>query len=134
MLSPALDGVRLSLHVIAAVLWVGGQFTLAGLVPALRGFGPDVTRAAARRFAQLAWPAFAALVLTGIWNVAAVHPGAQSDAWRVILWVKLGVVVISGASAYAHQRATTKGALAAFGALSGLSATTALVLGVFLSG
>ena len=41
--------VRLFLHVLAATIWVGGQFTLAGLVPVLRPLGPDATRAAARR-------------------------------------------------------------------------------------
>ena len=41
--------VRLFLHVLAAAIWVGGQLTLAGLVPVLRPFGPEVTRAAARR-------------------------------------------------------------------------------------
>jgi hypothetical protein len=30
-----------------------------------------VTRAAARRFNQIAWPAFAVLVATGIWNIVA---------------------------------------------------------------
>ena len=32
-LTPALDGVRASLHVLAAAVWVGGQITMAGLVP-----------------------------------------------------------------------------------------------------
>jgi hypothetical protein len=34
------DTIRLFLHVLAATIWVGGQITLAALVPLLRRFGP----------------------------------------------------------------------------------------------
>ena len=35
-LAPALDTVRLTLHVLAAAVWVGGQIVMTGLVgPAL---------------------------------------------------------------------------------------------------
>src|SRR5262249_17506681 len=57
----------------AALRWVGGQRTLAARVPVLRRLGAEIPRAAARRFNQVAWPAFAVLVVTGIWNIAAVH-------------------------------------------------------------
>ncbi|HEX2318131.1 MAG TPA: hypothetical protein VHJ18_04015, partial [Streptosporangiaceae bacterium] len=69
MLTVDVDTVRLFLHVLAATVWVGGQLTLAALVPALRRMGPEVPRAAARRFNLVAWPAYGVLVLTGIWNV-----------------------------------------------------------------
>ncbi len=36
MLPLTLDTVRLSLHVLAATVWVGGQLTLVGLLPGLR--------------------------------------------------------------------------------------------------
>jgi putative copper export protein len=49
--------VRLFLHVLAATVWVGGQLTLAGLVPGLRALSPDAPRVVARRFNQIAWPA-----------------------------------------------------------------------------
>jgi putative copper export protein len=52
---------------------VGGQITLAALVPVLRRLGAEIPRAAARRFNQVAWPAFAVLILTGVWNVIAVR-------------------------------------------------------------
>src|SRR5207248_3054094 len=65
------ETIRLFLHVLAATIWVGGQFTLAGLVPGLRQLSPDAPRAVARRFNLIAWPAFAVLVITGIWNVSA---------------------------------------------------------------
>ena len=66
-----LETLRLFLHVLAATVWVGGQLTLAALVPALRAAGAEVPKAAARAFNRVAWPAFGVLVLTGIWNVVA---------------------------------------------------------------
>lgn len=134
MLAPGWTILRLTLHVLGAAVWVGGQLTLAGLVPALRQAGGDATTRAARRFAQLAWPAFVVLVGTGIWNLSAMHPSAQSQAWQVVLWVKLALVAIAGASTWLHQRAQSRNALAYFGALSGLSSVAILVLGVALAG
>ncbi|MDA8301079.1 MAG: hypothetical protein M0005_05925 [Actinomycetota bacterium] len=43
-LAPAIEGIRLSLHVLAATVWVGGQITLAGLVPTARQLGQDAPR------------------------------------------------------------------------------------------
>jgi putative copper export protein len=50
VLAVSWDSVRLFLHVLAATVWVGGQLTLAALVPLLRRLGPEVPRAAASRF------------------------------------------------------------------------------------
>lgn len=135
MLAPALDIVRLSLHVTAAAIWVGGQIVMAGLVPTMRkGADPEVIRAVARRFADLAWPAFVVLVATGFWNVAAVHPSQQSTAWQVVFGVKIGVVVLAGAAAALHQFAKSRAGLAVWGSISGTAALAALVLGVALAG
>ncbi len=38
-------------------------------MPTLKRFGPEVTTAAARAFNRLAWPAYAVLILTGVWNL-----------------------------------------------------------------
>jgi putative copper export protein len=132
-LAPAIDGVRLSIHVLAAGVWVGGQVTLAGLVPTARRLGDDAPRALARAFARIQWPAYAVLVLTGIWNVSAARSG-QPTAWKALLGVKIGVVALAGLSAYAHTKAKSKAQNALWGALSSLSSLTALVMGVFLAG
>jgi putative copper export protein len=132
VLSPSWDTVRLFLHVLAATVWVGGQLTLAALVPALRGHGGDATRAAARQFNRIAWPAFAVLVATGIWNMIAEDD--DSGRYRTTLTVKLVVVVISGVTAFLHARARSRAGIAVFGALTGLSALLALFLGVLLAG
>jgi hypothetical protein len=47
--------------------------------------------------------------------------------------VKLAVVAASGGSALAHARARSRAGLAGFGALSGLTALTAVFFGVQLA-
>lgn len=130
MLAVTWQTARLFLHVLAATVWVGGQITLAVLAPALRGFGREVTRAAARRFNQVAWVAFAVLVATGVANVLALPP--MAGPYRTTLIVKLAVVAVSGVTAFAHMRARTRTGLAVFGALTGVTAVAALLLGVML--
>jgi putative copper export protein len=132
MLAIGWDTVRLFLHVLAATVWVGGQLTLAGLVPALRAAGAEVPRVAARRFNQVAWPAFALLVATGIWNLVAVRQ-QLSGAYRATLEVKLVLVALSGVAAALHARARSRRAIALYGALSGASALAALFFGVVLA-
>lgn len=133
MLRPDLDTLRLFLHVLAATVWVGGQLTLAALVPALRRHDAEVPRLAANAFNRVAWPAFAVLVATGLWNIEAERD-ELTGAYRVTLIVKLAVVAVSGLSAAAHARASTRRGLAVYGALTGASALVALLLGVLLAG
>jgi putative copper export protein len=125
------DTVRVFLHVLAATVWVGGQLTLAGLVPGLRALGEDVPRVVARRFNRIAWPAFAVLVATGVWNIVTIDPDWDSD-YGITVMVKVLVVTLSGISAAVHASARSKAMLAVFGALSGLTALGALLLGVQL--
>ena len=132
MLSVSWDTIRLFLHVLAATIWVGGQITLAVLVPVLRRLGAEIPRAAARRFNQVAWPAFGVLVITGIWNIAAVR-GQIHGSYETTLVVKLIVVAISGVTAALHARARKPAWVAVFGALTGLSALAALFLGIMLA-
>jgi putative copper export protein len=133
MLGVTWDTIRLFLHALAATVWVGGQLTLAALVPVLRRAGADIPRAAARRFNQVAWPAFAALIITGIWNVIAVR-SQVSGSYETTLVVKLVVVLISGVTAALHARARGPAGRAVFGALTGVSALAALFLGILLAG
>ncbi|MGI5166609.1 hypothetical protein ACQEU3_19870 [Spirillospora sp. CA-253888] len=128
MLPVSLDTVRVFMHVLAATIWVGGQLTLGALVPALRGY-EGVTKVAARRFNAVAWPAFAILVLTGIWNMTA---GDLSGPAQMTLNVKMAFVLLSGAAAFLHMRATTKRGLAIWGALGLIGALAALFFGVQL--
>jgi putative copper export protein len=132
-LAPALDGIRLSLHVLAAAVWVGGQITVAGLVPTARQLGDNAPRQVARAFARISWPAYAVLLATGIWNVAAVGKG-QGTAWQIVLGVKIAVVVLAGLAAWWHSHAHSRRGLAVWGAVAGLASVAALFMGVFLAG
>jgi uncharacterized membrane protein len=128
--------VRLFLHVLAATVWVGGQIVLAALVPAVRrAGGAESTRVVARRFQFVAWPAFAVLVATGIWNLVEVDVANQSGPYLTTLSVKLGLVVVSGVCAFGHimlvrRRPALGGALAGLALLAALGAT---FIGVLLT-
>jgi putative copper export protein len=134
MLAPALDTIRLTLHVLAATVWVGGQIVMLGLVGPARQIGGDAPKILARAFARLAWPAFAVLVATGIWNVAAVHYSSMDAAWKAVLMAKIAVVLVAGIATALHQQATTKGGLALWGSVGGTASVAALVMGILLAG
>lgn len=131
-LAPFGTTLRLSLHIVAATIWVGGQLTLAGLVPTLRKIGGEAPKLVARAFARLQWPALALLVLTGVWNVGA--KGHQSSSWSVVLGAKIAIVAVAAVATLAHSRSKTKAGLAAYGALAAIGSVVAVVLGVALAG
>ena len=121
--------IRLFLHILGATVWVGGQIALAAVVPVVRAHGGrDAARAVARRFQLVAWPAFALLLVTGIWNLFAVHASDQSSQYLTTLLVKLLLVGVSAAAAAAHvvvtrHNPTVGGALAGIALLAALGAT-----------
>lgn len=133
MLPVRLSTIRLFIHVLAATVWVGGQLVLAGLVPGLRKLDPKLPKVVARRLAAISWPAFAVLVVTGIWNVVAVD-APFSGRYGATLVVKIFVAAVSGLAAFLHGRSRSTTGLAAFGALAALSALAALFLGIQLHG
>jgi uncharacterized membrane protein len=151
------ETIRLFLHVLAATIWVGGQLTLGAIIPALRPAADDPDpeaarvriRTVARRFQVVAWAAFAVLLLTGVWNLTALHVGDQSGAWLATLMAKLGCVAVSGIAAAVHilvaaprvraarDEPARRRAAAFSGACEGVSvlfAVGALFLGVLLAG
>lgn len=132
MLSPTADTLRTALHVLAATVWVGGQITLAGLVPTLRRTAPDAVRPIARAFARIAWPAYAVAVITGFWNLTAVDVAATSTAYQVTVLAKIAVAILAAVATAVHAAGTTKAAVALGGAIGGLASIAALVLGVLL--
>ncbi len=134
MLAPTVVTIRLTLHVLAATVWVGGQIVMTGLVGPARGLGPEAPRTLARAFARLAWPAYVVLLVTGVWNVTAVGYAAQDSVWKAVLIAKIAVVVIAGLGVLLHQRATTKQGLAVWGSVGGLASVVALVMGILLAG
>ena len=72
-------------------------------------------------------------MITGIWNIAAVHAQIHGS-YQATLVVKLIVVAISGVTAALHTQARKPVWIAVYGALTGLSALAALFLGILLAG
>lgn len=149
MLPVTLESVRLTLHILAAAIWVGGQLVLGGLIPAVRPAGPDRIRAVAHAFQRIAWPAFGVVIITGVWNLTAISAADQSREWWTTLLVKLTLVATSGLAAAIHvlvlgpavrkapdpaarrRAAMGSGICEAISVLAGLGA---LFLGVVLAG
>lgn len=133
MLSPTADTIRLLLHVLAASVWVGGQVVLAGLVPSLRRSHPDAVKVVATAYARIAWPAFAVVVVTGLWNLADIDVANTSTEYQITLFVKITLAIASGAAAAVHQVGRSKVALAVGGAVGLLAALGAMYCGYLLT-
>lgn len=132
MLSPTDDTIRLFLHALAAAIWVGGQLTLAGLVPTVRRKAPEVLGAVARAFARLAWPSFAVLVVTGAWNLAAVDVASTSSAYQTTVLVKIAAAAAAGGATAVHSFGRSRIAIALGGAIGLVSSLTSMYLGLVL--
>ena len=121
MLPIDFDVVLLTLHVLAATIWVGGQIVLAALTGPLRRAAPAAIAPAARAYAWVAWPAFAVLVGTGAGLLA--RAGDTSDAYKMTLMVKMVFVLLSGVGAALHtfvKNPSLKGIWASVGLISAL--------------
>lgn len=130
---PWAEGVRIAIHVVAACVWVGGQIVLAGLVPTIRRNAPQALSATARGFARLAWPAYAILVVTGIWNLWSFDLTNRSFGFLAVLFAKLLMVAVAGVATFAHST-TQKVSVRAIGGAVALVASLATVyLGVVLT-
>lgn len=134
MISPTVDTIRLTLHILGAAVWVGGQITLAGLVPGLRARDPELPALVARRFAVVAWSGFAVAFVTGIWNLFAVDLSATSTTYHATLGLKLVLVAVTGVAALLHSISRSKVALAVGGAVGLLAGLGAVFVGVLLAG
>lgn len=126
-----MNAFRLFLHVLSASIWVGGQLVLMALVPTVRTYGSEATRAVARAFNRIAWPAFAVAVVTGLWNVFALPLDDLRHPW---IELKVLAVLLSGVGAGVHQMAKgNKAMLAVGGAMSAIFAVAAMYLGFLVT-
>jgi len=132
MLSPTADSIRLFLHVLAASVWVGGQIVLGGLVPKLRQTAPDSLKVAAHAFARVAWPAFAVVVVTGMWNILDIKVGDMSTEYQVTMFVHVLLAMATAMFAVIHSVGKTKLTLALGGALGLLTSLGAMFVGIML--
>jgi putative copper export protein len=99
--------LNVTVHVLAAMLWLGGMFSLAlAGAPALRGVEPPALRAElfariGRRLRAVGWGAIAVLVATGAGNLAfagafrggrILHRALWASPWGHALAWKLAAV------------------------------------------
>jgi len=132
MLSPTADSIRLFLHVLAASVWVGGQIVLGGLVPKLRQVAPESLKVAANAFARIAWPAFAVVVVTGMWNILDIKVGDMSTEYQITMFVHVLLAMAAAMFVVIHSIGQTKLALALGGALGLLTSLGAMFVGILL--
>jgi putative copper export protein len=133
-LAGSLTVLRVTLHVLAATVWVGGQFVVAGLLPTIRELGEGAPQKIARAFGRLSWPAFWLLVATGVWNYVAIDHASATTGWNAIFGIKMVTVLVAGLGAYLHTKASTPRARGIYAGLGTLASIAALVLGVALAG
>ena len=131
-LTPALDTLRISLHIASVAVWVGGQIVVAAVVPRLRSEYRAALPLVAKGFARVAWPSFAVAVLTGMWSVMTVDVGATSSGYQLAMMLKVLAVLLSGGAAAIHSAGSSTAAKAIGGALGLLFALAAVVLGVLI--
>lgn len=133
MLPVSLTTIRLFLHITAAAVWVGGQITLLGVLPVLRGLGPDAMRAVARKFNLLAWAAYGVLLVTGVWSLLAESVGDRPPAWHATLGLKLLLVAATGIAAALHAASKDRRVIALGGAIGLATGLGAVFVGVMLA-
>ena len=132
MLSPTADSIRLFLHVLGASIWVGGQIVLGGLVPKLRKAAPESLKVAANAYARVAWPAFAVVFVTGMWNILDIKVGDMSTDYQVTMFVHVLLAMATAIFAVIHSVGKTKLALALGGAFGLLTSLGAMFVGIML--
>ncbi|MDY7100343.1 MAG: hypothetical protein S0880_04070 [Actinomycetota bacterium] len=127
-----LTTIRVFAHLLGVTVWIGGQIVLVALLPVLRGLGEDAPRLAARRFGALAWPFFALVVVTGVWNLLEIDVADRSVGYHATLGIKLLLVALSGVAAFVHGMTATPLTRAVTGAAGLVAALGAMVCGVMM--
>jgi putative copper export protein len=131
-LTPTIDAIRISLHIFAVAVWVGGQVVIAAVVPALRPDHRAALPLVAKGFARVAWPSFMLAVVTGMWSLLVVDVSSTSGGYQVAMLLKVFAVLLSGAAAAVHSAGSTTAVKAIGGALGLVFALSAVVLGVLI--
>lgn len=127
-----LTTIRLFLHVLAVCVWVGGQIVMMAILPVLRSAGVDGLPAkVAQGFQNVAWPAMAVAIFTGIWNLLAISE-EKTFGWNMTFGIKFLFVLISGAAALAHAKSDDPKTKGIMGAVGFVTALVAVFLGIAL--
>jgi putative copper resistance protein D len=124
---PAIQFAAVLLHILAAVIWIGGMVFLGAVLipvlrdPAMRPQAAILIQRTGRRFRNLGWACLLLLIATGVvnlerwgvdWNRFASND-LWLSTWGRILAVKLGLVAVALALSLLHDlvvgpRAVTK--------------------------
>lgn len=140
-MASALVVALVSLHVLGAALWIGGQLVLLPAVRGIRGAVAEgerrrVVRAVARRAEPALWTGFALAAGSGLAMLAATGAPFAVLSRGLFAW-KAALVVLAAAGAATHVLASRRSAhpaLVGGGAAVGLAASLALlVVGVLLA-
>ncbi|MHB8584788.1 MAG: hypothetical protein ACYDDF_02985 [Thermoplasmatota archaeon] len=134
MVGPAM-WLLVSLHILGASVWLGGQIVLAPLASAVRQTvaEPRATFAAiARRAQPVLWAGFALAAVTG---VALVYAGALT--WTGLVLVKVGLALASAFGAAVHvvgsRRRWGPAAVGGGAAIALLASLSLVVVGVLIA-
>jgi uncharacterized membrane protein len=93
-------GLAIALHVLSAVVWVGGMFFA---YMAMRPAVVEVVEASQRgvlwcqtlsRFFRWVWLAIALLLVTGYWMIFTVFGGMAGAGWHIHVMQALGLVMM----------------------------------------
>lgn len=92
-------GIALTLHLLAATVWVGGMFfAMAALRPAAAELDPahrmKLWADALASFFRWVWVAAALLLATGLWMIFGVLGGMKNVGLHVHLMLGLGVLMM----------------------------------------
>lgn len=96
-------------HVLGATVWVGGQLTIAALMPALRASEDDeahgrrIVSTAARRFQPVAWAAFALMLFSGL---GLLMDTPRGGSFGRVFGEKMVFVAVSAVAAAVHSMGT----------------------------
>ena len=119
----ALYLASVSLHVLAAMTWVGGMVVfVAALMPHFRGRAPaersEFLAWFGARFRSLSWVCFGILIATGSFNLWArgvhlgdfIRPAWHATTFGRLVLIKLTLVTIAVLISAVHERVHTKAA------------------------
>jgi uncharacterized membrane protein len=92
-------GLAIALHILAAVVWVGGMFfAVVCLRPALGFIDPPlrlrIWSGVLSRFFRWAWASAAVLLITGVWMVFGFFHGLKHVGVHVHIMLGLGIFMM----------------------------------------
>ena len=82
-----------------------------------------------RAFPNIAFPALAVAIFSGIWNIVSIDMANATMVWNIVFGIKFLLVILSGFGAVKHKNATDPKQKGLFGAIGFGAAIIAMFLG-----